>query len=267
MAVASYGIMEATGLQDKVAVTAHRGNSSVAPENTLAALRAAIKEGADYAEIDILEAKDGVLGVIHDTNLRRLAGLNRNVYDMTGAELQAVDVGSHFDPQFSSETIPTLEQAIELAGDVLKLNIELKVHGREKRLAESTVELIHRMDFRDRCVITSLDAASLAAVRRLDPKLPIGVILTAAVGNVHAMDVDFYSVNSLVATNDFIRAAHDRDRQVHVWTMNEPDKIRRILDRFPDNIISDYPGRVREILDARTPEDVTAAAVRRLFAR
>jgi len=59
----------------------------------------------------------------------------------------------------------------------------------------------------------------------------------------------------------------DEVHDVHVWTLNEEDKIRRMIDRFPDNVISDYPARVRAILDARTPEDVTAAAVRRLFAR
>ena len=229
-------------LERRSAVTAHRGNSSVAPENTLAALRAAIEEGADYAEIDILEAKDGALVVIHDSNLKRLAGLDKNVYEMTGAELHEVDVGSHFDPKFSAERIPSLEEAIRTAGDVLDLNIELKVHGHEKQLVESAVALIRAMKFERRCVITSLDASVLAAVRALAPTLPVGIILTAAVGNVHAMDVDFYSVNSLVATTAFIRAAHKRGRAVHVWTLNEPDKILRILERFPDNVISDYPG-------------------------
>ena len=248
-----------------IEITGHRGNASVAPENTLAGLRAAIDEGADYAEIDILEAKDGTLVVIHDTNLKRLAGLDQNVYDMTGEELGRVDVGSLFAKKFAGETIPTLEAAIRTAGQELKLNIELKVHGREKKLVESTVALIRRMGFRKRCVITSLDAGMLAAVRRLDPELPIGIILSAYLGRVGAMDVDFYSANSLVATDAFIRAAHAIGRDVHVWTMNEPAKIRQILDRFPDNIITDYPARVRAEIERRSPEDMSMAAVRRLF--
>jgi len=258
---------ERTALTRTIAVTAHRGNSSVAPDNTLAAIRASITARADYAEIDIQEAQDGTLVVIHDTNLKKIAGLDRNLFDMTWEELKTVNVGSHFDPKFASETIPTLEQAILAAGKDLKLNIELKVHGHERKLAESAVAVIGELGFGKRCVITSLDAAVLAQVRRLDPELPLGIILTAFVGDVHGMDVDFYSVNALLASNAFIRGAHARGRDVHVWTLNEPDKIRRMLNRFPDNIISDYPERVRTILEARTPEDVAAAAVRRLFGK
>ena len=258
---------ERASLPGQVDITAHRGYSSVAPDNTLASVQAAIEAGADYAEIDIQEAKDGTLVVVHDTHLGKLAGLDRNVYDMTGAELVEVDVGSHFSETFSDERMPTLDQMIELAKGRIKLNIELKVHGKEQRFAERAVERIRALGFRGECVITSLDAAVLQQVRTLDPDLPLGIILTAFVGNVHQMDVDFYSVNSLVATNDFIRNARRHDRDVHVWTINEPDKIRRILDRFPDNIITDYPSRVREIRDARTPEDVIQAAVRRLFSR
>jgi glycerophosphoryl diester phosphodiesterase len=255
------------GLTRGVRVTAHRGNSSVAPDNTLASVQAAIEARADFAEIDVQEAQDGTLVVVHDTNLKALAGVARNVYEMTGPELAGVDVGSRYGAAFASERMPTLDQMITLAKGRIGLNIELKVHGHETHLAASAIERIRSLGFERACVITSLDAQVLAQVRRLAPEIPIGIILSAFVGDVHALDVDFYSVNALLATNTFIRRAHRHGRDVHVWTINEDEKIRRVLDRFPDNIITDVPARVIEIRDARTPEEILAAALRRLFAR
>jgi glycerophosphoryl diester phosphodiesterase len=251
-----------------VEITAHRGSSGEAPENTLAAIELAIADGADWCEIDVLEASDGTIVVVHDENLKRLAGLDKNVYDMTGAELAAVDVGRHFDERFAGERIPRLEEVIRRTKGRIRLNIEIKVHKRESdRFAESVLGLVEDGGIAADCVITSLDESILREVRRRAPEVAIGQIITAMVGRASALDVDFYSVQPMYATVDFIRRAHREGRAVHVWGVNDEESIRRHIDRGADNLITDYPKVARAALDARTPLDDLLSAVGRLFRR
>ncbi len=250
-----------------VGVTAHRGSSAAAPENTLAAIDLALKEGADYCEIDVLEAKDGALVVIHDTNLRRLGGTDQNVFDLTGEELQAIDVGRWFGPNFAGQTIPLLRDVMKRVKGKMKLNIEIKIHGRDRDTPETVVDLIHELDFKDECVVTSLDMGMLRRVRAKDPTIKIGAIVTASIGNVHALDVDFYSVERAQATVSFIRRSHARGREVHVWTTNEASTIQRMIDRGADNLITDHPARAVGMREARGADDALRSALMRLFDR
>ena len=106
--------------QDQPLVIAHRGFSGVAPENTLAAFRKAIDVGADMFELDVLLSQDEHVVVIHDDTLERTTNGTGKVIDHTLAELQALDAGSWFSPEFAGEPIPTLEDALRLAkGEIL----------------------------------------------------------------------------------------------------------------------------------------------------
>jgi len=108
-------------------IIAHRGASASAPENTLAAFRAAVDAGADGIEFDVQLAADGVPVVIHDTDLRRTASVDKRVADLTSLQLSKTDVGSWFAAQFRIETVPTLEQTLHLLRDFNGLiYIELK---------------------------------------------------------------------------------------------------------------------------------------------
>jgi glycerophosphoryl diester phosphodiesterase len=247
-------------------VTAHRAGMIDAPENTMAALRRAVEVGAHSAEIDIQQAKDGSLMVVHDPNLKRLAGVDENVWELSLEELRALDVGSHHSEKFRGEKIPTLEEALDFARDRIVLNLELKTNRHETAaFIPDFVAMIRRKDFVDRCFVTSLEARFLTEVRRLEPRLRIGVIITAKVGSGEDLDVDIYSVQPLIATTDFIRRAHLSGREVHVWTLNERADMRRFIDRAADAMITDDPRLAREVLDARTPADGLRAAARRLF--
>ena len=126
LALALGGIVgELVDVRRDVEVTAHRGSSGRAPENTLSALRAAIEDGADYAEIDVQETADGHVVLLHDTDLERIAGVDRKIWEVELAELKRYDAGSWFGEAFRKERVPTLEEAIDLVSGRLKLNIEL----------------------------------------------------------------------------------------------------------------------------------------------
>ncbi len=257
---------ELNKLDRRAKITAHRGSSIEAPENTLAAVRLAVEDRADYAEIDIMQAKDGTLVMLHDENLRRVAGVDRNIWDLTKEDLDKLEVGSWHDEKYRGEPIVTLGEVLAFAHGKIKLNIELKVHKREdKNFARSALAVINEHGFHDECVITSLDYGILQEIRRRQPMLRLGMIISAIVGRPERLDVDFYSTQPLIAKRKFIRSAHRADRQVHVWTLNTRKEINKALDDGADNIITDVPRLAREVLDARTPADELKAAIVRLF--
>ncbi|MEE8161555.1 MAG: glycerophosphodiester phosphodiesterase family protein, partial [Acidobacteriota bacterium] len=102
-------------IEDQVAVTAHRGSSLAAPENTMSAVRLAIEQGADFAEIDVQETADGEIVLLHDDDLMRIASLNKRISELSFAEVQELDAGSWFSREYAGERIPRLLDIIELA--------------------------------------------------------------------------------------------------------------------------------------------------------
>jgi glycerophosphoryl diester phosphodiesterase len=223
------------------AITAHRGNSSRAPENSLAAFRAAILAHADYSELEVQRTRDGVVVVLHDRDLMRMADDPRKIGDLTMQELATIDIGRKYGPAFVGEHVPTLAAVIALARGRMKLNVELKYNAPDSQLAEKVVDILRREQFLDQVVITSLSAAALEQVRALEPRLRVGQIVTLAVGDLARTGTDFLSLNSARATPELIRRAHAAGKAVHVWTVNKAEVMLRMIERGADNLITDYP--------------------------
>jgi glycerophosphoryl diester phosphodiesterase len=257
-------------LHEDVAITAHRGASAVAPENSMAAFRAAIEGGATYAELDVQRTRDGRIVVIHDGDLLRMGGDPRRVRELTAAEIGVVDIGRRHQPPFPGEHPPLLEDVIAAVRDRMKLNIELKYNVPDPGLAPAVIELLRREDFLDEAVITSLDYAALRQVHSIEPRLATGHIVTAAVGNLLRTEADFLSLNSARASASLVRRAHRAGKQVHVWTVNEPEVMLRMIERGVDNIITDDPALLSRVIRERGALDaagILALRLRVLFAK
>ena len=166
-------IVASVSIEDQVAVTAHRGSSLAAPENTMSAVRLAIEQGADFAEIDVQETADGEIVLLHDDDLMRIASLNKRISELSLAEVQELDAGSWFSGEYTGERIPRLVDIIELARGRIKLNIELKGTQKPSRITQRVVEMVRQQDFLGQCVITSLDREALREAKNLrkDSKL------------------------------------------------------------------------------------------------
>ena len=238
-------------IEPAVQITAHRGSSLRAPENSLSAIRAAIEDGAHVAEIDVQETADGAVVVIHDTDLRRIAGDPRGIWDVSLSEIQALDAGTWFGPDFAGERIPTLEQAIELARGRIVLNIELKFNGHDEQLVERVLDIVRREGFADEAVITSLNYPALQAVRRITTDVPTGFIVASTVTNITRLDVDFLAIDRRLATPAFIRTAQRASKEVHVWTVNDRPTMQRLIELGVDNIMTDEPTMLRDLLAER----------------
>jgi glycerophosphoryl diester phosphodiesterase len=224
-----------------VQVTAHRGHARAAPENTLSAMRKAIESGADYAEMDVQLTADGKVVLLHDRDLKRVAGDPRRLDELSFDEVRRLDVGSWFDPAFSSERVPTLAEVIKLCRGKIRLNIELKFFRPDRRLVQEVVEIVRDQNFESDCLITSLNYDALVEVKQRDPHLRTGVIVAHALGDISRLEADVLSVRADFLTDELLRSAHRKGKEVHVWTVNEAPQMFRLMKRGVDNIITSDP--------------------------
>jgi glycerophosphoryl diester phosphodiesterase len=242
-------------VSDAVEITAHRAKSAGAPENTVAALRGAIEARADWAEIDVQHSADGALVIVHDTDLERIGGPRRAVAQSTLAEIQAIDVGRFHAPAFHGERVPTLQQMIAAAGDRIRLNIELKPSGPRdvEPLVRDVVAAVQAAGIIDRCRLCSQSYDGMLLARRLEPRLHVGFIAGAALGDLSRLDVGFLMVNLPLATRRLVDSAAVHGLDVHVWTVSDPGLLSVLIDRGLANVITDDPAamraRLKEIRD------------------
>ncbi len=239
-------------------ITAHRGCSRLAPENTLSAIRKAIEAGADWAEIDVQETRDGAVVVLHDRDLMRLGDDPRRLSDLTLAELKTIDVGRKFGPAFAGERVPTLEEAIALARGKIRFNIELKYYGRDPRLARDVARIIHEQRFETECFVASLAYPSLLEARNADPGLRTAAIVAAAVGDVTRLDADVLSVNANLLSFRLLRNARRQGKPLHAWTVDSEKTAVILMGRGVANIITNDPERMvraRREWEARSPAE------------
>jgi glycerophosphoryl diester phosphodiesterase len=231
-----------------IAVTAHRGSSLKAPENTMSALRQAIADGADYAEIDVQTTADGVVILMHDADLMRISSVNRRVQEIRFDELGEIDIGSWFSGDFSKERTATLDEAIKLVNGRIKLNIELKYNRPDPELVEKVGNIIRSNAFSGKCVITSLDNGELKKFRKSFPEVKTGFIVFRALGSLTKTEFDFLSIQATKATSRLVKNAHQNGKEIHVWTVNDFQTALSMIEVGVDNIITDKPDFIRNLL-------------------
>jgi glycerophosphoryl diester phosphodiesterase len=229
---------------DRVVAIAHRAGAAHGPENSRAALRAAIAAGADLAEIDVQRAADGTVVVVHDRDLMKLAGLPLRVAATSSGQLARADVGN-------GEGIGTLAEFCALAGDRIRLCVELKYYGWDEELAPATLAVLRAAGCLDRAELMSLDARAVAQVRRLAPGVRLGYLSSVALGDPGRLDVDFLALADAAATTRRIASARARGLQVYAWTLNTADAISDAIDRGVDGVITDDPPLLSRVLAER----------------
>jgi glycerophosphoryl diester phosphodiesterase len=233
-----------------ISIHAHRGVSTQAPENTLAAVRAAIAAGADYLETDIQLSKDGVLVVVHDSDFSRLGGVAKKVWDLTYEEIRAIPLGGHSAPQFRNEVTPTLDDLLAETKGRIKVNIELKYYGdHQPGLARKVVEAVRAHAMLDQVVIQCLEYEPLLEVRQLAPEVPVGYLLSFNAREPSRLNVDFLSVEQNRLDRRFVTRAHRRGQQVYAWTVNTVEDLQRLFDLGVDGVITDQSALARKTLD------------------
>lgn len=231
-------------------VMAHRGLSADAPENTLYAFSDAISVGADFIELDVQQTRDGVLVVMHDSNLKRTIGVNKDIWDVDYADIQNLDAGSWFDPAYANARIPTLEETLQFVDKRAKLNIEIKPtkHGSDT-LEQDVAELITRYQYTDACYVTSFSYGSLKKVKEANPEIRTGYLMSVAYGQFYSLKyADAFSLNKVFVTSQVVNAAHQQGKQIFAWTVNSMSEVRSLCNLHVDSIITDDPVMVQNVI-------------------
>lgn len=233
-------------------VTGHRGGASIAPENTVVALETSIKQGIEYAEVDVSQTADGVLILLHDNNLKRVTGFNANVWDVAWGDITSLNKDHKYGPSYIRYQIPQLSTAMDSVAGKMKLNIELKHTGKETPdYVERVLGLINARGMQDQCVITSFYYPYLERVKQLTPNVKTGYITSDAATDFTAYPAaDCFSLNQEILTQEIVNTIHTSGRQVFAWTVNDRSSILRCLELGVDNIIGDDPVYIKRVIGA-----------------
>ncbi|UXZ54930.1 glycerophosphodiester phosphodiesterase [Halomonas sp. 7T] len=270
-------------------VIAHRGASGHAPESTLAAYELAHEWGVDYLELDVQITADGELVVFHDDAIDRTSSGEGTINDHTLEELKALDTGSWFneanadkaDAEFEGAQILTLSELFEHFGHDARYYIETKSPQLNPGLEEALVESLeaHDMIETGRVLVQSFEQDSLLKMRELNENVPLIQLVWyhtneeddsqlqewtgVTPGPAEITDEDFQAVAEYAAgigTNvtydgndvidaDFISQAQANGLPVHIYTINEPDEMQRLLDWGVNGLFTDYPDRLLELVE------------------
>lgn len=246
----------------KPLIIAHRGASALAPENTRAAFRKAIADGADGLEFDVRLAKDGAVVVFHDATLRRLSNRKNLVSSLTAEELREIDVGSWFnrrkgplsDEDFSDERIPTLADLLDFLKDFKGLiYIELKCREAEtEKLSKAVCRAISGSPLRPQMIVKSFQLEVIPHIRRLCPDVKTAALFAPKIMTLlrkekrliniaDELGADMVSVHFSLATRKLLKKAEKKELPVTIWTADNPRWVKRACDLGLFAVITNNP--------------------------
>ena len=231
-------------------IIAHRGYSSVFPENTLAAFAGALDIGVDYIELDVQLSRDGQVIVMHDDSLKRTTGVDGSPTEFTVEELAGLDAGSWFDASFAGEKIPTLEEALNLVRDTeCGVYLELKDIGETEGFVEAVLEVAEKCGMTQRCLFASFQYDYLARLKELDGNL--ATLYNTSSGKTSLPEefpADYYGLNLDTIRQETVKAIHEAGKQAFVWTVNTPSQMTNVQAMGIDGIVTNDPGVAKVIL-------------------
>lgn len=221
---------------------AHRGNSALAPENTLAAFAKAVESGAGWTELDVRLSADGEVVVMHDPTVDRTTDGAGAVAEMTLAELKSLDAGSWFGPEFAGERIPTLCEVIDLAGGLIRLNVEIK-SADNPLTARKVIETLADAGVLEQSMVCSFGLGALLEARRFWPEGRLALISGSAEDLEIAIKhgLPWFNVEYHAADEALVRRAHEAGVKVSIWTMDEPELWDYYADMGVDIICTNAP--------------------------
>lgn len=230
-----------------VEIVAHRAGGAEAPENTLAGLEKAYKEGASGGEIDIQRTKDGFYVLNHDRTFERTAGDKRKPEEMDLSDVKALSV--------DGSPVPEFEEMLTASKGRLMLFTELKGSTADKKMADDAVRLIHKHNMEDECVLISLKYDLIDYIETEYPDIQTGFLTFVSFGNAAGLNCDYIGLEVESATAYKVDSMHKEGKKVLVWTVNEKSVQRHFLSSEVDGIITDnirQAVNVKEKLESRS---------------
>lgn len=250
-----------------VAVIAHRGYDDRAPENTMSSFRKAYEAGANMIEMDVHLSKDGEVVVMHDITLDRTTNGKGFVKDKTLNELKQLDAGLKFNKLFTGEKIPTLDEVLAFAKDKISVNIEIKSEAVTDNtpkpgegIEEKIVNLVKKYNMEEYVLVSAFKGKSLKRIKQYNPKISTGLLMltdnifmprTKYAGAIKADAIHEFS--KFVSKND-VNKSFGYGLKENVWTVNDPNTMRKLIDKGVSGLITDRPELALRVLAERFPE-------------
>lgn len=232
---------------------AHRGASSLYPENTILAFKEAINLGCDGIELDVHKSKDNVLVVIHDEDIKRTHKGKGLVKDYTLEELIKFKCRKKEFEDSELCRIPTLEEVIQLIVDTnIVLNIELKtdvIHY--DKIEEEVINLVKKYGLKNRVLISSFNHKSLEICKSIDSEIQVGVLYSKRIKNVveyaKSLKVNAIHPKATLISKEIIDEAHNNGIKVNVYTVNKERLMKKLIDFKADGIFTDYTSILKSV--------------------
>jgi len=217
-------------------VMAHRGYNVNAVENTLGSLDAASVFKPDYVELDVVESVDGELFVIHDNNLKRLAGLNKNIREMTREEIKAIVLKQNGKESYISTLNEFVDEAIKLNQN---LNVEIKIYVKEsKDFVGNVVNLLLSKNVEKKYLIQSLDWDTVLKVNELAPEISAGFIALNKTFDINNAGIDFISIPTYDVAKDLLSHKDITNKPIYVWTIDSEASIEKVFSEGANGVIT-----------------------------
>lgn len=237
---------------------AHRGFSGAAPENTLAAVRAAIESGADMVEIDVTMSADRHLVVIHDETLDRTTGGRGEVAGLTLAEIRQLDAGRWFSPAFAGERVPTLDEVLAAVEGRVLLNVEIKSEAVARGIVDKVAAAIRARRMTREVIVSSFAPAALEQLRAAAPEIRTAVLCNPEyhkgrdpVAIVRELGASMFNIKRTRLTRAMLQRCREAGIPVAVYTANKPRHLRKLVKMGVDAIFTDHPDRLLEVVEKR----------------
>ncbi len=226
-------------------IIAHRGYTAGNVENTISGLVSAASAGADLIELDIQQTVDGEFVVFHDRTLRRLAGKNGVIANMTLSELKTITIYENG----MSDKISSLDDFIEIAKALdVTLLIELKVHGKEREdLLPRLVEKLRAYKVLDTYYVQSSDAQLMTQLKNITPHLRVGIVYALNIGPMDHLTVDFIALEASWVDESLIAELNAQHLDLFIWTLNKDRSLQEFIEKNVSGVITDHPDIALEI--------------------
>ena len=235
--------------QPGISISAHRGGSIEAPENTLESFEYALKLGSTYIETDVQLSADGIPYIFHDDDLKRLLGKDIIFNSLHSSEINQLRL-------FDSYQIPTLEEALKKFPNAL-FQIDVKTD----EVALPTIKIIKNLDASNRVCIASFSSKRLQLVKEKFPEICLSMgpkevlkLLLSSFGlykktiQGDCLQIPIYQYGIKLVTKRFIKFVQSMGLKIHVWTINDEDTMEELISLGVDGIITDRPKLLKEVL-------------------
>ncbi len=223
-------------------VIAHRGDPSIALENSKEAIHHALSYPADMIEIDIRKSLDNILYVMHDKNALRTAGENIDIEKSTSVSIGQIKLKN-------GEPIPTLTDVIKIVSGKAGLNLEIKSDGAGLLIAE----YLASSDYQGYVLVSSFKEDEILAVRHILPMLPTSLIFDVFtphdVPSYSAKGYKIISLRKMTVSGKLVERCHEFGIQVYVWTVDDEEEMEKMISLNVDGIYSNKPGALKSLID------------------